>query len=53
MKAHNLEFSTVGFDAFALVSEEQTDGARVLAEKAEREAAQAALEARQTLIPLD
>lgn len=53
MPAHNIEFSIDGFNAFALVSEEQQDGARILREKAEREAAQAALEARQILFAIE
>lgn len=36
MKARNTEFQIPGFDSFTLCSEEQADGARLLAEKRER-----------------
>lgn len=48
MKSQTAEFMGAGFDAFALTSETQPDVARILAQKAAKEEAQAALEARQT-----
>ena len=47
MKPQTQEFSTTGFDAFCLVSEQQPDRERLAREQQERDAAKAALEQRQ------
>jgi hypothetical protein len=47
MKPQTQEFSTTGFDAFCLVSEQQPDREAEAREQQEREAAKAALEQRQ------
>ncbi len=48
MKARNREFELPEFSAFCLTSEEQNDGARLLAEKLERAAAIKEQAAKQT-----
>lgn len=50
---NNFEFVSEGFDAFTLVAQDQPDGARLLAEKLQREEAKIAAAKSQTLLPVD